>query len=75
MEPWTVRVAMWSARRRWIVFPLWFVFTIGIFGLSLGAGGIKTLDVNSDEDGPQLEAQVAYDVFGEGEPSIRPSGS
>jgi RND superfamily putative drug exporter len=68
MEPWTVRVAMWSARRRWIVFPLWFVFTLGIFALSLSAGGIKTLDVNSDEDGPQLEAQVAYGVFGAGEP-------
>ena len=68
MEPWTVRVAMWSARRRWIVFPLWFVATIGIFALSLNAGGIRTLDVNDDEDGPRLEASEAYDVFGAGEP-------
>jgi putative drug exporter of the RND superfamily len=57
---------MWSARRRWIVFPLWFVATIGLFALSLNAGGIRTLDVNSDDSGPQLEAQEAYDVFGAG---------
>jgi RND superfamily putative drug exporter len=67
MEPWTVRVAMWSARRRWIVFPLWFVATIGIFALSLWAGGIRTLDINSDSSGPKLEASEAYDVFGAGE--------
>jgi RND superfamily putative drug exporter len=67
MEPWTVRVAMWSARRRWIVFPLWFVATIGIFALSLWAGGIRTLDVNEDSSGPKLEASEAYDVYGAGE--------
>lgn len=54
-EPWTVRVAMWSARRRWVVFALWFVVTIGLFALSLRAGGIRTLDVNSDASGPVLE--------------------
>jgi RND superfamily putative drug exporter len=59
---------MWSARRRWIVFPLWFVATIGLFALSLNAGGIRTLDVNDDDDGPRLEASEAYDVFGAGEP-------
>jgi putative drug exporter of the RND superfamily len=68
MEPWTVRVAMWSARRRWIVFPLWFAATIGLFALSVAAGGIRTLDVNSDESGPRLEAEEAYEVFGAGEP-------
>jgi uncharacterized membrane protein YdfJ with MMPL/SSD domain len=58
---------MWSARWRWIVFPLWFVGTLGLFALSLGLGGIRTLDVNSDSDGPVLEASEAYDVFGAGE--------
>jgi uncharacterized membrane protein YdfJ with MMPL/SSD domain len=72
MEPWTVRVAMWSARRRWLVFPLWFVATLGLFALSLQAGGIKTLDVNSDASGPVLESEEAYDVFGAGEP-VAPS--
>jgi putative drug exporter of the RND superfamily len=72
MEPWTVRVAMWSARWRWLVFALWFVGTIGIFAASLSAGGIKTLDANSDPSGPRLEAEEAYDVFGAGEP-VAPS--
>ncbi len=70
MEPWTVRVAMWSARRRWLVFALWFVATIGLFALSTTRGGIKTLDVNSDPNGPKLEAEQAYDVFGAGEPVV-----
>jgi RND superfamily putative drug exporter len=67
-QPWTVRVAMWSARRRWLVFALWFVATIGLFGGSLAAGGIRTLDVNDDPSGPPLEAEQAYNVFGAGEP-------
>ena len=72
MEPWTVRVAMWSARHRWIVFGLWFVATIGLFAVSTARGGINTLDVNSNPNGPPLEAEEAYNVFGAGEP-VAPS--
>jgi RND superfamily putative drug exporter len=71
-EPWTVRVAMWSARHRWPVFGLWFVATIGLFVASLAAGGINTLDVNGDPSGPRLESEEAFDVFGAGEP-VAPS--
>ncbi len=67
-EPWTVRVAMWSARHARVVFPLWFVATIGLLGLSLAAGGINTLDVNDDPSGPARESREAYDVLGAGEP-------
>ena len=42
-QPWTVRVALWSARHRWPVFGLWFVLTIGIFVASLGMGGIRAV--------------------------------
>jgi RND superfamily putative drug exporter len=59
---------MWSARRRWVVFALWFVVTLGLFGLSLQVGGIRTLDVNKDASGPVLESEEAFDVFGAGEP-------
>ncbi len=67
-EPWTVHVAMWSARRRWLVFALWFVATLGLFGASLKVGGINTLDANGDpsSSGPKLEAEQAYDVYGAG---------
>ena len=30
-QPWTVRVASWSARHRWPVFAGWFIVTIGLF--------------------------------------------
>ena len=69
-EPWTVRIAMWSARHRWPVFALWFAITLGLFGASLAAGGTKTIDVNEDPSGPRLEAEEAYDTFGAGEPVI-----
>src|SRR6185503_16109449 len=70
--PLTVRVATWSARHRWPVFVLWFVATFGILAGSLAAGGIHTLDVNDDPNGPKLESETAYDVLGAGEP-VAPS--
>src|SRR5437870_3900373 len=68
LAPLTVRIATWSARHRWPVFVLWFVATFGILVESLAAGGISTLDVNDDPNGPKLESETAYDVLGAGEP-------
>ena len=70
--PWTVRVAAWSARHRWLVFVLWFAGTLGTLGAGFAAGGIYALDVNDDPNGPKLESETAYDVLGAGEP-IAPS--
>jgi putative drug exporter of the RND superfamily len=67
-SPWTVRVAAWSARHRWLVFVLWFAGTIGTLGAGFAAGGIYALDVNDDPNGPKLESETAYDVLGAGEP-------
>src|SRR5437867_148239 len=66
--PLTVRVAAWSARHRWPVFFLWLVATFGILAGSIAVGGISTLDVNDDPNGPKLESETAYDVLGAGEP-------
>jgi RND superfamily putative drug exporter len=44
-QPWTVRVASWSARHRWPVFAGWFVVTIGLFVVSQSMGGIRALSV------------------------------
>ncbi|HTK44803.1 MAG TPA: MMPL family transporter, partial [Patescibacteria group bacterium] len=66
--PLTVRIATWSARHRWPVFVLWFVATFGILVGSFAAGGISTLDVNDDPNGPKLESETAYDVLGAGAP-------
>jgi uncharacterized membrane protein YdfJ with MMPL/SSD domain len=66
--PLTVRIAAWSARHRWLVFALWFAATIGTLVGSVAAGGIRTIDVNEDPNGPRLESEVAYEVLGAGEP-------
>jgi RND superfamily putative drug exporter len=66
--PLTVRIATWSARHRWLVFILWFAATIGTLVASIAAGGIRTIDVNEDPNGPRLESEVAYEVLGAGEP-------
>ena len=65
-EPATVRVAMWSARHRWLVVALWFVATIGIFAASLSMGGINAADANGNPNEQKLEASEAYDVFNAG---------
>src|SRR5258706_9650039 len=62
-EPLTVRIAMWSARHRWPVAGLWFVFTIGLFVASLGFGGINTEDARGGPNQRSIEASDAYDVF------------
>jgi len=65
-EPATVRVAMWSARHRWLVVILWFAGTIGLFLASLAMGGIDAGEIDADPNDRQLEAREAYDVFNAG---------
>ena len=64
-QPWTVRVAAWSARHRWLVFGLWLVLTIGLFVASLAAGGTLSADAvdNDGENQATFESARAYDVF------------
>jgi len=50
------------------VFLLWFVGTLGTLGAGLALGGIRTIDVEQDPNGPRLESEVAYEVLGAGEP-------
>jgi RND superfamily putative drug exporter len=65
-EPATVRIAMWSARHRWPVVGLWFLFTIGILLVSLAMGGIDAAEANADPNERKLESSEAYDVFNAG---------
>src|SRR2546426_2029799 len=65
-EPWTVEVAMGSARHRWPVFGLWFLCTIGLFAVSLALGGTKAQNAVSNDDRAKYEAAHAYDVFNAG---------
>ena len=65
-EPWTVRVAVWSARHRWPVAVLWFVLTIGLFIASIAAGGTRSADAVATEsrEDETYESARAYEVFG-----------
>ena len=65
-EPWTVRVAVWSARHRWPIVALWFVLTIGTFVASIAAGGTRSADAvaSDDQEETTYESAKAYDVFG-----------
>ena len=54
-RPWTVRVAAWSSRHRWIVALLWFVLTIGLFVASILAGGTKAVEAVSRSQGAKYE--------------------
>jgi RND superfamily putative drug exporter len=62
-DPWTVRVASWSARHRWPVLGLWFVLTIGLFVGSLAAGGTNTQGAVTQNQRAKFEAARAYDLF------------
>ena len=62
-RPWTVRVAAWSAAHRWPVLVGWFALTIGVFALSISAGGIRTVGATGGPSGSTTESQHADDVF------------
>jgi uncharacterized membrane protein YdfJ with MMPL/SSD domain len=68
--PWTVRVAAWSARHRWPVFGLWFAATIGLFVISLLAGGTRSVEAVSNDERSKYEAGEAYVVWSAANASV-----
>jgi uncharacterized membrane protein YdfJ with MMPL/SSD domain len=64
--PLTVRIAGWSARHRWPVFVLWFVLTVGLFGVSLAGGGTQVEPLEGGDDSTRLESERAFEIFREG---------
>jgi uncharacterized membrane protein YdfJ with MMPL/SSD domain len=62
-DPWTVRVAMWSAGHRLLVSLAWFVATIGLFGSSLALGGTNASEAVTDEQRSRSEAGEAGVIF------------
>jgi RND superfamily putative drug exporter len=69
-SPLTVRIASWSARHRWPVFLLWFVFTIGLFGASLAGGGTQIQPLGSGNQNTKLESDRAYELYGGGATTV-----
>jgi uncharacterized membrane protein YdfJ with MMPL/SSD domain len=69
-DPWTVRVAGWSARHRWPIFIIWFVATIGLFAVSLAAGGTNSVEAVSNTERSKYEAGEAYVVYNAANASV-----
>lgn len=61
-EPWTVRVAVWSARHRWMVLGAWLVFTLGLMFASVAAGGQRSQSV-MDKGKTIGDSQTGMNVF------------
>jgi RND superfamily putative drug exporter len=61
-EPWTVKVAVWSARHRWPVLAGWFVLTIGLMFASVALGGQRAQSI-MDKGKTMGDAETGYNVF------------
>ena len=73
-QPWTVKVARWSARHRWPVFGAWFVLTGGLFVVSTAMGGIRALSATGGPgSGSTTEAALGFQAMNAGGTSSSPS--
>jgi uncharacterized membrane protein YdfJ with MMPL/SSD domain len=58
----TVKIAIWSANHRWLVFGLWIVFTFSLFTIGQIIG-TKTLSIDDSTTFEKLEADRAWQVW------------
>jgi RND superfamily putative drug exporter len=61
-EPWTVRVAVWSARHRWPVLVGWFLLTIGLMFASAALGGQRAQSI-MDKGKTIGDSQTGWNAF------------
>jgi RND superfamily putative drug exporter len=61
-EPWTVRVAVWSARHRWPVLAGWFLLTIGLMFASVALGGQRAQSI-MDKGKTIGDSETGYNAF------------
>jgi len=74
-RPWTVRVAAWSSRHRWIVALLWFVLTIGLFVTSVLAGGTRAVEAVSRDQGAKYESIEGTQIFSDANANAGPEAA
>ena len=61
-EPWTVKIAVWSARHRWAVLGAWFVLTIGLMLGSTALGGQRAQSI-MDKGKTIGDSQTGWNAF------------
>jgi uncharacterized membrane protein YdfJ with MMPL/SSD domain len=63
-EPWTVRVAVWSARHRWPVLAGWFALMAGMMIGSLAMGGQRAQSQSTLDQGKTMgDSQTGMNAF------------
>jgi RND superfamily putative drug exporter len=61
-EPWTVKIAVWSARHRWAVLGAWFALTIGLMLGSTAIGGQRAQSI-MDKGKTIGDSQTGWNAF------------
>jgi RND superfamily putative drug exporter len=63
-EPWTVRVAVWSARHRWLVMAAWFVCMFGLMAGSIALGGQRSQSMMDENTGTVIgDSDAGWQVW------------
>ena len=69
-KPWTVRVAVWSARHRWPVLAGWFVLMVGLMVFSLAIGGQRAASPSTIDQGKTMgDSQTGMNAFTNASPA------
>ncbi len=70
-KPFSVRLSVWSARHRWLVFGLWFLL---VFGLVFGSNLIPASKTANDPNaGLDFESSKAYSILKDGGGQAEPA--
>ncbi len=68
-EPWTVKVAVWSARHRYPVFAAWFVLIAGLMFGAAALGGQRSQSV-MDKGQTIGESQTGWNVYSDANANV-----
>jgi RND superfamily putative drug exporter len=69
-EPWTVKVAVWSARHRYPVFAAWFVLIAGLTFGAMALGGQRSQSV-MDKGATIGESQTGWNVYDAADANVK----
>jgi RND superfamily putative drug exporter len=69
-EPWTVRIAVWSARHRWPVFAAWFVLIAGVMIGSVLLGGQRSQSL-MDKGKTIGDSQTGWNAYSDANANVK----
>ncbi len=69
-EPWTVRVAVWSARHRWPVFAAWFLLIAGLMFGAAAMGGQRAQSL-MDKGKTIGDSQAGWNAYNDANSNVK----